>query len=298
MMSNGLLITGISLLLFGSLFFLARGLWPSRAEGPKVPGALVSERERLLRASPAYRVFVRLAGDLSGWIPESRGQNYFAGIRKRLISAGSPLALAPSEFLALKVIGAFAALVIGFLLGCLWSMGIWILFAGLFGFMYPDLWLRDKRLKRQRQILKAMPYQLDLLTLSVEAGLDFSSGLERIIAKASPGPLRDEFFLTLQEMKMGRSRLDSLKGLAGRINIPDINTLISSLVQAEEMGSGLGPTLRVQSDQFRNKRFQRAEKLAMEAPVKMIFPLLFIFICVFVMLFGSVILSAFKGGIF
>lgn len=298
MMSNGLFITGISLLLFGTLFFLARGLWPSRVEGPKLPGALISERERLLGASPAYRVFVRLAGYLSGWIPESRWQNYFAGVRKRLISAGSPLALAPPEFLALKVMGAFAGLVIGFLLGCLWPMGIWILAAGIFGFMYPDIWLRDQRLKRQRRILKEMPYQLDLLTLSVEAGLDFSSGLERIIAKAGPGPLRDEFFLTLQEMKMGRSRLDSLKGLAGRISIPDINTLISSLIQAEEMGSGLGPTLRVQSDQFRSKRFQRAEKLAMEAPVKMIFPLLFIFICVFIMLFGSVILSAFKGGIF
>ncbi|MCX5859198.1 MAG: type II secretion system F family protein [Proteobacteria bacterium] len=297
-MSKWLFITGISLLLFGTLFFLARGLWPSRVEGPKLPGALISERERLLGSSPAYRVFVRLAGYLSGWIPESRWQNYFAGVRKRLVSAGSPLALAPPEFLALKVMGAFAGLVIGLLLGCLWPMGIWILAAGIFGFMYPDIWLRDQRLKRQRRILKEMPYQLDLLTLSVEAGLDFSSGLERIIAKASPGPLRDEFFLTLQEMKMGRSRLDSLKGLAGRISIPDINTMISSLIQAEEMGSGLGPTLRVQSDQFRSKRFQRAEKLAMEAPVKMIFPLLFIFICVFIMLFGSVILSAFKGGIF
>ncbi|MCX5868028.1 MAG: type II secretion system F family protein [Proteobacteria bacterium] len=297
-MFSGFFLAGIALLSFGSLFFLVRGLWPIRVEAVKLPGVLISERERLIGASPAYRIFVQLAGYLSGWIPESRLQNYFAGIRKKLISAGSPLALAPPEFFALKVLGALAALILGLCLGYLLSVGIWIIAAVLFGFFYPDIWLRDKRLKRQRRILKEMPYQLDLLTLAVEAGLDFSSGLERMIAKAGPGPLRDEFFLTLQEMKMGRNRMDSLKGLAERIKIPDISTLISALVQAEEMGSGLGPTLRIQSDQLRNKRFQRAEKLAMEAPVKMIFPLLFIFVCVFFMLFGSVILSAFKGGIF
>ena len=295
-MYDMILLAAIWVVLLGMVFFLIQGVWPSGRSDERVTGALASDRERLRASSSGYRVFSSLAGYLTHFLPEARLAGYFSRIEKKLLSAGSPGAFTPKEFFVLKEIGAFT-LGVASILYFGQTNGILVIALAVFGFFYPDIWLRDRIRKRQRKILKGIPFSLDLLTLSVEAGLDISSGLERVVAKSNPGPLRDEYFLTLQEMKMGRSRMESLKRFASRIEIPDITTLIHSLIQAEEMGAGLGPALRVQSEQLRNKRFQRAEKLAMEAPVKMTFPLLFIFISVFLMLFGSVLLSALRGGI-
>lgn len=295
-MYNVILLATIWVVLVGMIFFLIQGIWPSGRIEERVTGALASDKERLRASSSGYRIFSSLTGYLTHFLPEARFAGYFSRIEMKLLSAGSPGAFTPKEFFVLKGIGAFT---LGTTSIIFFGHTNWILIIALavFGFLYPDIWLRDRIRKRHRKILKEIPFSLDLLTLSVEAGLDISSGLERVVAKSNPGPLRDEFFLTLQEMKMGRSRMESLKRFASRIEIPDVTALIHSLIQAEEMGAGLGPALRVQSEQLRNKRFQRAEKLAMEAPVKMTFPLLFIFVSVFLMLFGTVLLSALRGGI-
>lgn len=287
----------VYLVLFGAVFFLISGLRPADRKELIVTGSLATDRERLKKSSPGYHAFLLIARYLTDFLPDNRFVGYFSRIEKQLTAAGSPGAITPREFFALKEIGLITGAVGGVI--CLGSAHwFWALVLTGFGFFYPDIWLRDRIRKRQRSMLREIPFSLDLLTLSVESGLDIASGLERMVAKSGPGPLREEFFLTLQEMKMGRSRMDSLKRFADRVDVPDITSLIQSLVQAEEMGAGLAPALRVQSEQLRNKRFQRAEKLAMEAPVKMTFPLLFIFISVFLMLFGSVLLSAFRGGLF
>ena len=126
---------------------------------------------------------------------------------------------------------------------------------------------------------------LDIITLCVEAGLNLTGAMSQAVAKGPAGPLRDEFSRVLRDVRAGRPRIDALRTLADRMNEPAITNLVSALIQAERMGMNLGPILRAQSEQRRNERFAQAEKLAMEAPVKLLFPLIaFIFPCTVVVL--------------
>jgi tight adherence protein C len=157
------------------------------------------------------------------------------------------------------------------------------------GASYPLLWLRDKAKARAQAIVRALPYNLDLLTLSVEAGLDFAAAIGKVVEKGRKGPLADELSLLLRELKLGKTREEALRNLAARAGIASVSSLVSALVQADRMGTPLGKVLRVE-------RTQRAEKLANEAPVKMLFPLVcFIFPTVFLMLFGPIAYQVFVG---
>ena len=167
----------------------------------------------------------------------------------------------------------------------------------LFGF-YTDLWLKQSVRDRHMKIERALPFVLDLLTLSVESGLDFMTGINRIIQSRDVDPLGEELIRMFREIQVGRSRREALQNLAIRIDHADIRSLTNALVQADELGSGIGGALRIQADQIRTKRFQRAEKLGNEAPVKMLFPLVFfIFPSVFLILLGPIVLQmASRGG--
>ena len=160
----------------------------------------------------------------------------------------------------------------------------------LLGAGYPMMWLNDQVKKRHLLITRALPYNLDLLTLSVEAGLDFTAALGKVVEKGKKGPLREEMGLVLKQLKMGKTREEALKSMVQRVDLPSLTTFISALVQADRMGTSLGKVLRIQSTQLRNERTQRAEKLANEAPVKMLFPLIAcIFPTVFMILFGPIV---------
>ncbi|MGI5869827.1 MAG: type II secretion system F family protein [Kiritimatiellia bacterium] len=160
----------------------------------------------------------------------------------------------------------------------------------LFAYAYPMLWLRGAVRKRQAQILKAMPFVLDLLTLSVEAGLDFMSAMQRCTERAVIDPLGEELLRVIREIQVGTPRRKALKGLSERVNLPDMRSLVNALVQADELGVSIGAILRIQADQIRVRRFERAEKLANEAPVKLLAPLVvFIFPSVFLILLGPVV---------
>ena len=136
---------------------------------------------------------------------------------------------------------------------------------------------------------------MDLLTLSVEAGLDFTSALQRIVKKIKKNPLGEEFSKLLKEITMGTTRAQGLRDLAKRINIMEVTSLANAIIQADELGANIAPVLRIQADQLRTKRFQRAEKLALEAPVKLLFPLVaFIFPTTFIMIFGPILLKFIK----
>ncbi len=163
---------------------------------------------------------------------------------------------------------------------------------------YPDYWLKKSVKIRHRSIERALPFVLDLLTLSVESGLDFMTGINRIIQNRAVDPLGEELIRVFREIQVGRSRKESLVNLSERVDHSDIRSVVNALVQADELGSGIGTALRIQADQIRTKRFQRAEKLGNEAPVKMLFPLVaFIFPAVFMILLGPVILQmAMRGG--
>ncbi len=155
----------------------------------------------------------------------------------------------------------------------------------------PLILLKKAVRRRHRMILLDLPFHIDMLTISIDAGVDFAAAMERIIKNGRPGPLKDEFEITLRRIKMGVSRRDALLEMADRINLSELSSIISAIIQADQMGTGLGNVLRAQSRNLRIKRFQMAEKLASEAPVKLLLPLmLFIFPSVFIILLSPIIL--------
>lgn len=160
---------------------------------------------------------------------------------------------------------------------------------------YPGVWLKNTVKRRHLEIQKALPTILDLLTLSIEAGKDFITALRDIVMGRRRDALSEELERTLHEIQLGKQRREALRDLARRAQQPDLTSVINAIIQADEMGVSIGQLLRIQGDQFRTKRFQRAEKLANEAPVKILFPVVvFIFPSVIVILMAPVIMQAFK----
>jgi tight adherence protein C len=232
-------------------------------------------------------------------------------IEKRLTAAGYDTVLSPADFLALRllvplVMGPVMILLIYLATSRIpGGMGItirerqWILFLCLFAYllMRPATWLNATIRKRHREIEKGLPFVLDLLTLSVEAGLDFMTAIRRLIDRRRVDALSEEFIRAVREMQVGRTRRDALKDMALRAQNPDLSSVVSALVQADELGVGIGTILRIQAEQMRTRRFQRAEKMANEAPVKLLFPLVcFIFPSVFLVLLGPIFLQMLKSG--
>lgn len=232
-------------------------------------------------------------------------------VETKLTAAGYDTVLSPSDFLALRLL---VPLVMGpvviFLIYLATSripggMGItirerqWILFLSLFAYlvMRPTTWLNATIRRRHREIEHGLPFVLDLLTLSVEAGLDFMTSIRRLIDRRKVDALSEEFIRAVREMQVGRTRRDALKDMARRAQNPDLSSVVSALVQADELGVGIGTILRIQAEQMRTRRFQRAEKMANEAPVKLLFPLVcFIFPSVFLVLLGPIFLQMLKSG--
>ena len=222
---------------------------------------------------------------------------YELRVRKSLVKGGEPLAYKPEDILALQELSAIAGLLMGLILlnGVGQPLGWSVLFL-VFGAYYPLLWVGDQVKKRHLLISRALPYSLDLLTLSVEAGLDFTGALAKVVEKGKAGPLKDELQLVLKQLKMGKTREEALKAMIARVDLPPLTTFVTALIQADKMGTSLGKVLRIQSTQMRIDRTQRAEKLAGEAPVKMLFPLIAcIFPTVFMVLFGPIVFQMLFG---
>ena len=162
-------------------------------------------------------------------------------------------------------------------------------------FAWPGLWLRSALHRRQHNIQRALPFVLDLLTLSVEAGLDFMTAMQRITTRRQVDELGEEMLQVIREIQLGKTRRLALGDMAKRVDQTDVRTVVSALIQADELGVGIAQILRIQSDQMRQRRFERAEKLANEAPVKLLFPLVaFIFPAVFLVLLGPIVLQMLK----
>jgi tight adherence protein C len=222
---------------------------------------------------------------------------YESKARRNLIKAGEPQGYKPEDIMALQEIG----FVVGLLMGLILVNGLgfnlaWSLLFAFFGMFYPQIWVNDQVKKRHLQISRALPYSLDLLTLSVEAGLDFTGALAKVVEKGKASPLREELQIVLKQLKMGKTREEALKAMIARVDLPPLTTFVTALIQADKMGTSLGKVLRIQSTQMRIDRTQRAEKLAGEAPVKMLFPLIAcIFPTVFMVLFGPIVFQMFFG---
>ncbi|SFM89921.1 type II secretion system F family protein [Halopseudomonas yangmingensis] len=208
-------------------------------------------------------------------------------IRAALSRSGLSYLMSPEQFFGLQIISAaFFFSLAYFGLSSIEVESVFLLISmTLLGFFFPYLSVSDRKKVREKDIVRSLSIYLDFITMAVEAGLNLNGALIQAVDKGPDGPLKVELHRVLRDIKAGMSRADALRLLADRLQIREINALVSSLIQSEKTGSSVGMTLRIQAEQRRVERFQRAEKLALEAPVKLIFPLVaFIFPTTFIIL--------------
>ncbi len=238
----------------------------------------------LLPLAVNMKPLVRMA-----YLAESRSR-----FKEMIMMAGLEQQIDEEQFLAVNMLMAL----FGALFAVIFFFGGQVLIGLLFLvllFLYPRLWLNSTIKKRHLDIQKALPNVLDLLTLSVEAGKDFLTSLRDILLRRRRDALSEELERTFQEIQLGKQRRVALKELARRVQQPDLTSVLNAIIQADELGVSIGHILRIQGDQLRTKRFSRAEKLANEAPVKILFPLaLFILPAVVLILLGPILLKSFK----
>ena len=251
-----------------------------------------------------FRMLLPFVPNLAGFASRPGFARTRQAADEMIVAAGMEGLLSGTEFVALKFLvpltcgSAWLALVL--LLGALMPespfAGNGIVF-GMAGFLlfyaYPLMWLRGTLKRRHLAIMRALPFVLDLLTLSVEAGMDFMGALQRNCERRKLDPLNEELIRMTREIQVGTPRRIALRNMADRVRQPDLKGVAHALIQADELGVSIGSILRIQSDQLRGRRFDRAEKLANEAPVKMLGPLLLcIFPAVLVILLMPILMQA------
>ncbi len=237
-----------------------------------------------------------LAARLSGSVSRVTSSSFTERTGKRLALAGNPGDLGVSDWLGIKAIGAIIGGILFFLLFTfLLSMGLlggglMGLLGVIIGYVAPEFWLGRKVKARQKAILLMIPDTLDLLTISVRAGLGFDAALGRVVDKLK-GPLSDEFRRALAEVRVGKARREALRDIVPRTEVTPLTNFIGAIIQAEQLGVSISKVLQVQSEQLRIERRQRAEEQAAKAPIKMLFPLVgCIFPSLFIVILGPAII--------
>ena len=219
-----------------------------------------------------------------------------AKIETKLQLAGSPFGMTPVDFRLLQISLVLLLPLLAGGYGAILQAGyagivLFLLIGLAAGTFLPHYYLSIKRKARNKSALKELPDILDLLTVSLEAGLGFDSAVSKVVSKKD-GVLSAEFHRSLEELRLGRTRREALTGIKNRIEVEEVRAFISSILQAEKLGIGMVQVLRVQSNEVRERRRQRAEEEAMKAPVKMLFPLvLFIFPSLFIVLLGPALIQ-------
>ncbi len=226
---------------------------------------------------------------------------YLQSVEKRLRKNGVSYMMLAEEYIALRVFSAFSFLLVWCV--ALKLIGQWnpLLYCLLpvLGFFYPDIWVRDIRKRQVDGVLRTLPAYLDFITMAVEAGLNFTGAIEQARKKGPASPLTIEFGIVLRDLRSGIKRARALHRMADRLDIHEVTSFVNAIIQAEKMGSSMAMVLRIQAEQRRNERFQRAEKKAMEAPVKLIGPLvIFIFPTTFMVLAFPIAMKFIQEGMF
>jgi len=220
--------------------------------------------------------------------------------RQKLANAGLLKELTPEEFMAMKlfmIIGGPATyLAVRWFMDEQWPLSITPLM-GLVGYFVPDFWLSNLISKRKEEILRGMPFIVDMLALSVEAGLDFMAAIQKVIDKAPESPLVDEFQTLIRETKIGSSRAEGLRQLGWRVNTIEINSFCATLIAADSVGASIGPILKQLSNELRVKRSARAEQAGATAATKILIPMIFFILpAVLVAIFAPMVLKMMTGG--
>jgi Flp pilus assembly protein TadC len=265
-----------------------------RLEVIKKQGTKLADSE--LNQPLFVRVLRPILDNISKTVLKITPREIVSSLEKKVLMAGKSNKLSVKDLINIQV-----AIVLGlplltiflsYRLGAELKQIIYFVFIEMaLGLILPNFFLSKKITARQKKIQNTLPDIIDLLTVSVEAGLGFDGALAKVIDKM-PGPLADEFEDVLQEIKVGKQKRDALRDMADRINVQDLSTFVSSIIQADQFGVGIGNVLRLQSEQMRQKRRQRAQEKAMKAPVKMVIPMvLFIFPTLFSVLLGPVVIQ-------
>ncbi|HEX2375385.1 MAG TPA: type II secretion system F family protein [Actinomycetota bacterium] len=216
-------------------------------------------------------------------------------IRRKLVMAGSPFGWDPDRVLVAKVACLTGGILLGVLFMAVFSFAwplrvLGFLAISVLGYWLPNIVLANAVQRRQGELRSALADSIDLLTICVEAGLGFDAALAHV-SKNTTGPLADEFYRTLQEVQLGRSRNEAMRNLADRSNVPELRAFVLAMVQADIFGVSVANVLRVQAKDMRVKRRQLAEERAMKVPIKVLFPVLFcIFPALFVVILGPAIM--------
>jgi tight adherence protein C len=292
----GLLLLGGAVFLVGEVATL-----PSRQRQSSVRRAATYGRFRLPGAAPQLkfreRVIAPASTKLADLVLRLNPRVSVESVRMKLLAAGLANKIQPNQFLALKGAAASGGLVVGFLVGVGSSPMSAFLFALMFGaagFFGPDFFVSMRARRRQEQVRAELPDALDLLAVSVEAGMGFDGAITKL-TEHMDGALSEEFSLTLGEMRVGESRQEALKKMADRVDTPELSAFVRAIIQADQLGISLGRILRVQAADTRLRRQAAAEERAMKAPIKMLFPtVMFIFPAMFLVILGPALLGLSK----
>jgi tight adherence protein C len=254
----------------------------------------------------SQRVVVPLLNNIAQFVARFTPQRSLESARHSLELAGNPYNLTASQFWAVR---AAAAIILGILIAVLmfvtnaaWTQRIlYPIIAAALGFFLPVLWLSSQISRRKNSIIKSLPDALDLLTVCVEAGLGFDAAMQKVTEKWKDD-LAMAFGRVLQEVRLGKLRREALRDMADRMDVPDVTSFVAAIIQADQLGVSIAKVLRIQSDQMRVRRRQRAEEKAHQAPIKMLFPMVFlIFPSLYLVLLGPAVLQVITqgtGGVF
>jgi tight adherence protein C len=269
---------------------------PVQARLTQLGSMTAKNLEELELQQPFFDRTIRpLAGRLSGSVARITSSNFSERTEKRLALAGNPGDMRTADWLGIKaivavIVAATMFIMFGLLQGDFLA-GIALALVGLgIGYILPEFWLSGRVKKRQKAILLQIPDALDLLTISVRAGLGFDAALGKVVEKLK-GPLIDEFRRALAEVRVGKVRREALRDIIPRTEVSPLTNFVGAIIQAEQLGVSISKVLQVQSEQLRIERRQRAEEQAAKAPIKMLFPLVgCIFPALFIVILGPAII--------
>jgi tight adherence protein C len=257
-----------------------------------VPDNIANLRQEQLKTSSLDRLIFPFAAKVVSTVTRHTPLDLYRRVNRLIELAGNPPALTAERIVAFKIVGGIVGVVVGILMAPLLPFtGFWVpvmsvVVFSLAGYTFPSAGLASRATKRQKEIRKALPDTMDLLTISVEAGLGFDAALAQVV-KNVPGPLSEEIARMLQEMQIGVTRAEALRHLNDRTDVPELDGFVLSMIQADKYGVGVAKVLRAQSTDLRQKRRQRAEEVAQKVPLKLLFPMIFLVLpALFIVILG------------
>ncbi|MDZ4721491.1 MAG: type II secretion system F family protein [Roseiflexaceae bacterium] len=301
----------IPLIGFGVLVLLGIGLVAfglRRTSQPDVIGSRLSQftertmtlEELELQQPFSQRVILPMLRGMLLWIGRYGPKQSAERMRLNLQQAGNPGNLQPMQFAGIRIVlAAVLFIIFGFVTTSQkmeWTQAaMYTALGAVLGYLLPSMWLGQEIKKRKKNIVKSLPDAIDLLCISVEAGLSFDQALTRVSDKWE-NELCKEFKRMLTDVRLGRVRREALRDMSARCGVDDVQTFVAAVIQAEQLGVSMSRILRIQSDQMRLRRRQRAEEEAHKAPIKMLFPMVFlIFPSLFVVILGPAVPRIMSG---